>query len=273
MKNLFRPCIDLHQGQVKQIVGSTLFSSKGVKENFISDRPVSYFADFFKQRNLAGGHVVMLGKGNEQSCKKIIETWPEAFDVGGGLDFSSAKNWLKLGARKVIFTSYLFENGKLSHDRLKQLGDLFLPNQVVVDLSCKRGGDEEGRRGGDEGEHSHGIHRIMTKQWKDFSEEILDFDLISLVAKYCGEILVHAIDVEGKNSGIDKQLVKKMLELSRASSAKKHPIEMVYAGGISSYDDVEKILSLGEREIAFTVGSALDIYGGTLELDKIMEML
>lgn len=270
MDNLFRPCIDLHQGRVKQIVGATLFSKHGVTENFSSNREPDFYATLFKNRKLFAGHVVMLGEGNEEACKKIIETWPGAFDVGGGLDFTSAQKWLDRGARKVIFTSYLFEDGRLSEDRLEKLGKLFSPKQVVFDLSCKK---EGGKCGDDLSSGDDWNYRVMIKQWKEGSEQFLNEELIALVARYSFEILVHAIDAEGKSSGIDQQLVERMLNLSRMAAACKHPVEMVYAGGISSYDDVEKILRIGKREIAFTVGSALDIYGGRLKLDKITAML
>ena len=104
----FRPCIDLHEGKVKQIVGSTL-SDDGARENFISDKPASWFAGLYRRDSLAGGHVIMLGKGNEPAAREALAAYPGGLQIGGGITADNASSWLEAGASHVIVTSRLFD--------------------------------------------------------------------------------------------------------------------------------------------------------------------
>ncbi len=100
----FRPCIDLHSGQVKQIVGGTLSTvSSDLKTNYISQLPASHFAQLYRDNDLTGAHVIMLGLGNERAAQEALSAWPGALQVGGGINERNAKLWIDRGAEKVGF--------------------------------------------------------------------------------------------------------------------------------------------------------------------------
>lgn len=140
----FRPCIDLHAGQVKQIVGGTLTDRDAeLKTNHVSAHPASYFADLYRQHNLLGAHVIMLGPNNDAAAKEALAAWPGHLQVGGGISDKNAKDWIEAGAAQVIITSFLFPNGEFSQERLNDVlqslgGD---KSKLVIDLSCRRKGD------------------------------------------------------------------------------------------------------------------------------------
>jgi len=98
----FRPCIDLHNGSVKQIVGGTLTERSGdLQTNFVSQHPAGYFAQLYKEKDLTGTHVIMLGPGNESAAKEALSAWPRGLQVGGGIKADNAKQWIECGAEKV----------------------------------------------------------------------------------------------------------------------------------------------------------------------------
>lgn len=98
----FRPCIDLHAGQVKQIVGGTLSTTESeLKTNYISKHPSEYFAQLYRDANLLGAHVIMLGPGNEAAARKALAAWPGGLQIGGGITDSNAKEWIEAGAERV----------------------------------------------------------------------------------------------------------------------------------------------------------------------------
>lgn len=155
----FRPCIDLHNGSVKQIVGGTLTErSDELQTNFISQHPATYFAQLYKDKDLTGGHVIMLGPGNESAAKEALLTWPKGLQVGGGIKADNAKHWIECGADKVfptlcfyfnsnahlfkvIITSFLFPNGTFSMQNLESISDALgcdAREQLVIDLSCRK---------------------------------------------------------------------------------------------------------------------------------------
>lgn len=99
----FRPCIDLHSGQVKQIVGGTLGTqASDLRTNYVSKLPSSYYAWLYKQSALSGAHVIMLGPGNEAAAQEALSAWPGALQLGGGINQTNAKHWIERGAEKVI---------------------------------------------------------------------------------------------------------------------------------------------------------------------------
>jgi phosphoribosylformimino-5-aminoimidazole carboxamide ribotide isomerase len=234
---MFRPCIDLHEGKVKQIVGGTL--GEGLKTNFVSAQPASYFAELYRRDNLLGGHVIMLGPGNDSAAREALAAWPGGLQVGGGITATNAEEWLNAGAAHVIVTSWIFHDGALDQVRLAQLVKTIGAQRLVLDLSCRRRGDD---------------YFVVTDRWQKFTELRVEAATLQTLAAHCAEFLVHAVDVEGLCRGIDGALVEKL-----ASS----PIPVTYAGGASSLADLELTMRLGRGRVDLTIGSALDIFGGT----------
>lgn len=247
----FRPCIDLHDGVVKQIVGSTISddAQNEIKTNFISEKPSEWFADLYKKDNLTGGHIIQLGKGNENAAIKALEAWPGGMQIGGGINIDNAAFWLDNGAESIIVTSYVFHDGVIDEKRLKKLSGFAGKNRLVLDLSCRKKGDD---------------YFVVTNMWQTFTEEKVDYRLLDYLSLYCHEYLIHAVDVEGKSGGIENSLVKILGNWAKIPST--------YAGGISSVDDIELIRDIGRGQIDFTIGSALDIFGGEkLLYDEIVK--
>jgi phosphoribosylformimino-5-aminoimidazole carboxamide ribotide isomerase len=238
----FRPCIDLHEGRVKQIVGSTLADDdrQTLRTNFSSPFPPSHYADMYRRDNLHGGHIIMLGSGNETAAIEALEAWPGGMQLGGGISSDNAVSWLDRGASHVIVTSYVFHDGLLDRDRLLRLSRLVGKKRLVLDLSC---------RWRDDG------YYVVTDRWQKFTGLRISSTVLAELSVYCDEFLVHAVDVEGKCMGIDTRL----LELLAATV----PVPTTYAGGVCSMGDLEQIRSAGKGRIDVTVGSALDIFGGT----------
>jgi phosphoribosylformimino-5-aminoimidazole carboxamide ribotide isomerase len=237
----FRPCIDLHNGVVKQIVGSTL-SEQDIQNpviNFTSKNPSAWYALKYKEDNLTGGHVIQLGKGNESAAKAALSAWPGGMQIGGGINIDNASTWLDYGASAVIVTSWVFHDGHINVDRLENLVKVIGKDHLVLDLSCRK---------------KENTYMIVTDRWQTFTREAVTHGLLDRLSTYCSEFLIHAVDVEGKCSGIEIELVKMLGTWNN--------IPITYAGGIHSMEDIKLIEDLGKGHIDFTVGSALDIFGG-----------
>lgn len=245
----FRPCIDLHDGKVKQIVGSSLNDdSSRVVENFSTDKSPAEFAELYKKDNLRGGHIIKLGAGNDDAAKEALSAWQNAFHIGGGINDENAGGWLDLGASHVIVTSFVFKDGKINLENLKKLKKALGKERIVLDLSCKK--------------HKK-LYRIVTDRWQNFTQETVCAESLEFLSEYCDEFLIHAADIEGKKGGADLELVELL--------AKYSPIPTTYAGGISSIEDIEKMRMHGKGRINFTVGSALNIFGGNLDYATTVE--
>lgn len=238
----FRPCIDLHDGSVKQIVGSTLESDNGasLQTNFASEFSSAHYSEMYRQDKLTGGHIIMLGPGNEGAAAEALAAWPGGMQIGGGITFENARQWLDSGASHVIVTSYVFHDGALDFDRLRSLCTLVGKQRLVLDLSC---------RWRDDG------YYVVTDRWQKFTSLRITAAVMDELAQYCDEFLIHAVDVEGKSMGIDARLLSIL--------ATSIPVPTTYAGGVSSMDDLELIAAAGKGRIDVTIGSALDIFGGT----------
>lgn len=236
----FRPCIDLHDGQVKQIVGSTLTDNgQGLSTNFSSDKGASFYAEMYRQDELTGGHVIKLGLGCDQAAIEALRSYPGGLQIGGGITASNAEFWLMQGASHVIVTSYVFQAGRLLEDRLKGLASQIGPERLVLDLSCRKRGD---------------AYYIVTDRWQKFTELIISPETLSYFAEFCTEFLIHAVDVEGKCAGIAEDLVVDLGDWT--------PIPTTYAGGVKNLEDLNKVRELGQGRLDVTIGSALDIFGG-----------
>jgi phosphoribosylformimino-5-aminoimidazole carboxamide ribotide isomerase len=237
---MFRPCIDLHDGKVKQIVGGSLRDSgDGLRTNFVSEKPASYFADIYRRDGLRGGHVIMLGAGNETAAREALAAYPGGLHVGGGININNAVEWLHAGASHIIVTSWVFRDGALDWPRLEQLVEKTGKQRLVLDLSCRRRGDD---------------YFVVTDRWQKFTTEKISADLLQKLAGSCAEFLIHAADVEGLCGGIDHELVAKLSEWT--------PIPCTYAGGATSLTDLEEVTRVGQGQIDLTIGSALDLFGG-----------
>lgn len=237
----FRPCIDLHGGKVKQIVGSSLQDDeRNLQTNFVASQAPAYFASKYRADNLSGGHVIMLGTGNAAAAQEALAAYPGGLQIGGGITPENADEWLAHGADKVIITSYLFPKQEFSLERLQELSHFLSPERMVLDLSCRKHADK---------------YIVACNRWQTLTSLHLNYDALQQLSEYCSEFLIHAVDVEGKQNGIDLELVELL--------AKNCPLPVTYAGGIRSLADIEEIRQTGREKIDFTVGSALDIFGGT----------
>ena len=238
----FRPCIDLHEGKVKQIIGSSLDEQgQSLQTNFVSGHTPAYFAELYRRDGLSGGHVIMLGAGNEAAAAEALAAYPQGVQIGGGINPDNALFWLQKGAAKLIVTSYIFPDQDFSLPRLQELSALIGPDKLVLDLSCCHRGD---------------YYYVASNRWQSLTSLRLDAESFSKLARYCSEFLVHAVEAEGKQAGIDLQLVETLAEYC--------PLPATYAGGIADMQDIVQIGKVGKGRIDFTVGSALDIFGGKL---------
>ncbi|KAI8899407.1 5-proFAR isomerase His6 [Globomyces pollinis-pini] len=240
MPSKFRPCIDLHEGQVKQIVGGTLSENAShLQTNFVSEKTSGYYAELYQKHNLTGAHVIKLGPKNDDAALEAIKTWHKGLQVGGGINIENANYWLQEGAEKVIITSWLFPNEKFNEERLRRLVESIGKDQLVIDLSCRTKGND---------------WIVAMNKWQTETDTLLNEETVKTLADSCSEFLVHAADVEGLCKGIDERLVQKLGEWS--------PIPCTYAGGGKDISDLDLVNTLSKGKVDLTFGSALDIFGG-----------
>lgn len=236
---MFRPCIDLHEGRVKQIVGGTL-DTAGLRTNFVSEKPSAWFAESYRRDGLTGGHVIMLGPANETAALEALRAYPGGLQLGGGVTIENARVYLDAGASHVIVTSWVFREGQIDWARLKAIVALIGRERLVLDLSCRK---------------RDGKYFVVTDRWQKFTSTVLGRETLGEFANYCAEFLIHAVDVEGLCRGIDGELVSKLADWVE--------IPTTYAGGAKSLADLEEVTRIGNGRIDLTIGSALDIFGGS----------
>ena len=251
----FRPCIDIHNGRVKQIVGGSL-SDDGAAENFVSEQAAADFAALYAERGLAGGHIILLDKPSTgfyeadlEQARGALAAFPNGMQIGGGIHPENAEEFLDMGASHVIVTSYVFSEGKIRYDRIDEMKYVVGRKHLVLDLSVRL---RDGR------------YYVVTDRWQRFTDEELTPALLRSLSYHCDEFLIHAVNVEGTGMGIDRDLLRIL------SEAEAGPI--TYAGGIATYEDIETIAGVGQGRIHFTVGSALDLFGGNLSFEKCAAM-
>ena len=250
----FRPCIDIHNGHVVQIVGSSLRDENdSAQNNFVSEKDSAYYANLYKEHGLSGGHIIILnGKDSEYyeatkvEAVKALQTYKGGMQIGGGITDKNAEEYILAGASHIIVTSYVFSDGKICYNNLNRLNSAVGREHICLDVSCRM---------------RNGKYYVVTDRWQKFTDVVLDENLIVSLSEYCDELLVHAVDVEGRKAGINATI---------AGILEKSPIPVTYAGGISSLDDIAKIRSIGNNKIDFTIGTALNIFGGDLDLMEVI---
>lgn len=252
----FRPCIDLHQGKVKQIVGGTLSDSgAGLRTNFVSEKDARWYAELYRRDGLRGGHVIMLGPGNREAALEALQAYPGGLQIGGGLDDGNVAGYLDAGASHVILTSWLFPEGRLALDRLERISARVGRERLVVDLSCRRrAADAAAAEAG--GRPGEGGWYVAMNRWQTVTSVRLDEPLLETLSGYCDEFLIHAADVEGKCEGMDWELVDLLARIS--------PLPTTYAGGSRDAADLGRLEKASGGRLDLSIGSALDLFGGNL---------
>ena len=251
----FRPCIYIHDGKVRQIVGGSLKDSVGAKVNFETDKDGVFYANLYKDNGLKGGHIILLNPvGTEmyEADKKLalgaLNAYRGGLQIGGGISADNAKEFIEAGASHVIVTSYVFKDGRVNYENLDLLEKAVGKEHIVLDLSCRK---------------KDGKYYIVTDRWQKFTDVILNTDTLNELLNYCDEFLIHAVDVEGKCNGIEEEVAILLGNWGKCT--------ITYAGGVSSYEDIEKLKKLSNNKLNVTIGSALDLFGGLLEFKKVLE--
>jgi len=252
----FRPCIDIHNGKVKQIVGGSLKDKNDeAKENFVSEQDAAFYADFYRSKGIKGGHIILLNpvtspyyEETKRQALLALSTYPKGLQVGGGIHCENAESFLDAGASHVIVTSYVFRDGKVSWKNLDKLKKIVGKEHLVLDLSCRK---------------KEGEYFIVTDRWQKFTEVAVTKETLQELSSHCDEFLVHAVDVEGKASGIETPLVELLADCGN--------VPVTYAGGVGNFAHLEQLKIAGKNRVDVTVGSALDLFGGNMSFEKILE--
>lgn len=253
----FRPCIDIHNGKVKQIVGGSLKDSGDqAQENFVSEQDAAFYAALYQKNKLKGGHIILLNsydspyyEETQKQALAALQAYPGGLQVGGGITPENAGDYLNAGASHVIVTSYVFREGRIDYDRLERLVYAVGRERLVLDVSCKRVGEK---------------YLVVTDRWQKLTEEIVKEALLEKLSAYCGEFLIHAVDVEGKARGIEQDLVKNL------GGYTGNPV--TYAGGVHSMEDLLLLKELGRNRMNVTIGSALDLFGGSMKWKDVLKI-
>ena len=250
----FRPCIDIHNGKVKQLVGGSLQDDRDqAQENFVSEKGAAYYARLFQKVGLQGGHVVLLNPASSpwfeadwQQAAAALAAYPGGLQIGGGVNADNAASYINAGASHVVVTSYVFKDGEVQWKNLEKLAGAVGRSRVVLDVSCRK---------------KDGKYYIVTDRWQKFTKVQLTEEILYWMREYCDEFLVHGVDVEGKASGIEDALVELLSDVPG--------VPITYAGGISSLEELERFRRISGGKLDFTIGSALDLYGGSVPYDVV----
>ena len=253
----FRPCIDIHNGKVKQIVGGSLTDVQDqAKENFVSEQDAAFYAEMYKKAGIRGGHVILLNsqdshyyEATKEQALLALRTYPKGLQIGGGVNPDNAQEYLDAGASHVIVTSYVFRDGRISWENLSKMKEAAGKENLVLDLSCRK---------------KDGKYYIVTDRWQKFTDVIVTLEVMEKLGSYCDEFLVHAVDVEGKAHGVETELAALLGEYEG------NPV--TYAGGVGSMEDIEELRIYGKNRLDVTVGSALDLFGGSLPFAELIRL-
>ena len=252
----FRPCIDIHNGKVKQIVGGSLKDKNDeAKENFVSQQDAGFYADFYRSKRIKGGHIILLNpvtspyyEETKRQALSALSAYPKGLQVGGGIHCENAEGFLDAGASHVIVTSYVFKDGTISWENLDKLKRAVGKEHLVLDLSCRK---------------KDGQYFIVTDRWQKFTEVVVTKETLLELSSHCDEFLVHAVDVEGKSSGIETPLVELLADCGN--------VPVTYAGGVGNFEHLKQLKFFGKNRVDVTVGSALDLFGGNMSFEEILK--
>ena len=253
----FRPCIDIHNGNVKQIVGGSLSDKNNYAvDNFVSEYDGAYYGKLYKSYGLTGGHIIILNPvGSEfynadlEQAYSALSAFEGGLQIGGGINDENATQFLDKGASHVIVTSFVFKNGVVNFDNLNRLVKSVGKSRLVLDLSCRK---------------RDGKYYVVTDRWQKFTDVTMTLDIMKELGSYCDEFLVHAVDVEGKARGVETELASLLGEY------KGNPV--TYAGGVGSMKDIEDLRKYGKDRLDVTVGSALDLFGGNISFSELIKL-
>ena len=254
----FRPCIDIHNGKVKQIVGGSLLDQGDyAKDNFVSEKNGDYYANLYKEAGLSGGHIILLNKGDSQYYEEdvrqaclALNAYPGGLQIGGGMTDRNARFFLEQGASHIIVTSFVFRDGRIDYKNLERIADVTGKEHLVLDLSCRKKED---------------AYYIVTDRWQKFTDVQLTPAVFDELSSYCDEFLIHAVDVEGKSSGIETQIATML--------GSWDGIPVTYAGGVGSFEDLHLLKTLGKDKVDVTIGSALDLFGGKMAFEEVLKVI
>ncbi len=253
----FRPCIDIHNGKVKQIVGGSLRDEgNSVRTNFSSELGAGFYAELYRKDGLKGGHIILLNPAGSdyyeetrRQALSALSAFPGGMQVGGGITAENAVEYLEAGASHVIVTSYVFQGGKFHRGNMERLVSAVGKEHIVLDLSCRK---------------KDGAYYVVTDRWQQFTEVRLNSQVLEELAGYCDEFLIHGVDVEGKRSGMEGELVHMLGEWNG--------IPVTYAGGIGTLEDLERFRQQSGGRLDFTIGSALDLFGGDIPYEVVRKL-
>lgn len=253
----FRPCIDIHNGKVKQIVGGSLTDLKDqAEENFVSEQDAAFYAQLYRKEGLQGGHVILLNgkdspyyEATRQQALQALQAYPKGLQIGGGVNPENAQEYLEAGASHVIVTSYVFKDGEISWEKLEKMEQIAGREHLVLDLSCRKKDDK---------------YFVVTDRWQKFTDVPVTLELMKKLGDHCDEFLVHAVDVEGKANGVETELAELLSEYT------DHPV--TYAGGVGSMKDIQDLRIYGKDRLDVTVGSALDLFGGSILFSELAKL-
>lgn len=252
----FRPCIDIHNGKVKQIVGGSLRDvGDAATENFVAEQDAAYYAHLYKEEGLSGGHIILLNsrdsdyyEATKEQAFSALREYPGGLQVGGGITAENAGEFIEAGASHVIVTSYVFSGGRVNYENLARMEAAVGKEHLVLDVSCRKRGTS---------------YYIVTDRWQKFTDEVVDEALLDRLMSYCDEFLVHAVDVEGKARGIETELAALLGDWGK--------IPITYAGGVAGFSDLDLLKTLGHNRLDVTIGSALDLFGGPMAYEKVIQ--
>lgn len=251
----FRPCIDIHNGSVKQIVGGSLKDQGDqARENFVAVQDAVFFARLYQEYRIKNGHVILLNpvtspyyRKTKQQALAALRAYPGGLQAGGGITPDNAGEFLDAGASHVIVTSYVFQNGLIQYERLRELVQKVGRRNLVLDLSVRK---------------KDGHYYIVTDRWQKYTNVELTERTMEELSSYCDEFLVHAVDVEGRASGIEEPVVKLLGDWGK--------MPVTYAGGVHDFQDLERLKILGKNRVHVTIGSALELFGGPMRLEDVL---
>ena len=254
----FRPCIDIHNGRVKQIVGSSLRDEADeAVENFVANFDAAFYADLYRTKNIRNGHVIILNhidseyyEASKKQALSALRVYKNGLQIGGGITPKNVAEYLDAGASHVIVTSYVFSEGRINFENLHKLVSETGKEKLVLDLSCRM---------------KAGNYYIVTDRWQKYTDVVLNEETMDMLSEFCDEFLIHAVDVEGKADGIEQELVRML--------GRWNKIPVTYAGGVHSFEDLRQLKELGHNNINVTIGSSLDLFGGSMKLDDVLNFI